>query len=860
MLENALRIDHQWIIIDGGKIDGSCGDGIIDTDTDEECDDGQATHYCTETCTLADNFISTWLIEEGDLSLTLPLRPGYNYDFHVDWGDGSPPAHVNSHFDSDRMHTYASPNTYTVTIQGRLEAWYFNNGGDKDKLLTVPNLGNTNWRSLAHAFHGCQNLTILRGGITDRVTSMRSMFESAHQAEPDGSTWDTSAITDMGSMFKDARAAKPNTYAWNMDRVILADSMFEGAESAVPETDHWSLKNATNLAAMFKDATLANPQTQNWNTSNVTNMESMFQGAATANPRVSGWDVSQVTSFASMFKNATAARPEVSYWDTGSSMNFSEMFQGANTANPNVMQWDLASATTLRSMFEGASSATPNTTHWDVATVTDLSGLFKNASAANPDVSSWNTGNVTTTEAMFYGATNAQPNLNTWDVASLQNMTDMFVGVTLNTQLYSEFLIHLEENNQQSGVDFHAGDSLYNSLAEDARNTLIAEHGWVINDGGLTTSVCGDGYTDLAIGETCDDGNLITETCAYNTSCEVCDLNCQRIAGEGSSCGDGEITAEDGETCDDGNQEDETCPYGERSCIVCNQECKLSAGNVSFCGDGIVNGDEFCDDPSSDEFCDAQCRPANAFISVWRTTLNNEEITFPIKPGFDYNFQINWGDGSTGQVTDFNDPDKTHIYTVPGDYEITISGLLPAISFQNEPERVKIYTVPNLGDTGWQDLSLAFSGCTNLTTFHGGELGGVTTIEGIFKDAINVVPDVSDWDTSSITSMAGAFQNARAANPAVSDWDTASVTTAAEMFNGASIAVPDVSGWDTSSLANASAMFEDAPFANPDMSLWNVEALENAAFMLKSATSAEPNFEKLVPCQLNRCRRHALRH
>ena len=80
------------------------------------------------------------------------------------------------------------------------------------------------------------------------------------------------------------------------------------------------------------------------------------------------------------------------------------------------------------------------------------------------------------------------------------------------------------------------------------------------------------------------------------------------------------------------------------------------------------------------------------------------------------------------------------------------------------------------------------------------------------------------------------------------------------MFNGASIAVPDVSGWDTSSLANASTMFEDAPFANPDMSLWNVEALENAAFMLESATSAEPNFEKLVPCQLNRCRRHAPRH
>ena len=105
--------------------------------------------------------------------------------------------------------------------------------------------------------------------------------------------------------------------------------------------------------------------------------------------------------------------------------------------------------------------------------------------------------------------------------------------------------------------------------------------------------------------------DLITETCAYNTSCEVCDLNCQRIAGEGSSCGDGEITAEDGETCD-GNQEDETCPYGERSCIVCNQECKLSAKRLLL-RDGIVNGDEFCDDPSSDEFSRRQCRPGQCF-------------------------------------------------------------------------------------------------------------------------------------------------------------------------------------------------------------------------------------------------------
>ena len=39
-------------------------------------------------------FVSTWTvgdvsIGDGDLTITLPLRSGYNYNFVVDWGDGT---------------------------------------------------------------------------------------------------------------------------------------------------------------------------------------------------------------------------------------------------------------------------------------------------------------------------------------------------------------------------------------------------------------------------------------------------------------------------------------------------------------------------------------------------------------------------------------------------------------------------------------------------------------------------------------------------------------------------------------------------------------------------------------------------
>ena len=107
------------------------------------------------------------------------------------------------------------------------------------------------------------------------------------------------------------------------------------------------------------------------------------------------------------------------------------------------------------------------------------------------------------------------------------------------------------------------------------------------------SDVCGNSLTELS--EQCDDGNTVTETCAYGqTSCMICDSMCQLVAGSVSYCGDSVI--KDSEQCDDGNVITETCAYGEISCTVCDENCQSTPGVASYCGDSVLSNTEQCDD------------------------------------------------------------------------------------------------------------------------------------------------------------------------------------------------------------------------------------------------------------------------
>ena len=102
---------------------------------------------------------------------------------------------------------------------------------------------------------------------------------------------------------------------------------------------------------------------------------------------------------------------------------------------------------------------------------------------------------------------------------------------------------------------------------------------------------CGDGGDERS--EACDDGNTVTEACAYGLAeCTVCAADCLSSRAT-NVCGDG--TVDEGEGCDDGNTVTEACAYGLAECTVCAADCTAQAGKTNVCGDGtVVDEGEAC--------------------------------------------------------------------------------------------------------------------------------------------------------------------------------------------------------------------------------------------------------------------------
>jgi len=86
---------------------------------------------------------------------------------------------------------------------------------------------------------------------------------------------------------------------------------------------------------------------------------------------------------------------------------------------------------------------------------------------------------------------------------------------------------------------------------------------------------CGDSIVQSDRGETCDDNNTTTETCAYGqASCTVCDSACHTVAGAVvGRCGDGTIQSANGEVCDGIILSGQTCPTGLYGTPICSADC-----------------------------------------------------------------------------------------------------------------------------------------------------------------------------------------------------------------------------------------------------------------------------------------------
>ena len=212
-------------------------------------------------------FISTWKTDNpgssNSTSITIPayLDVAVHYDYQVDWnGDGDfNDADENIHYSGSATHDYGSAGTYTVKIKGIFPRIYFNNSGDKDKILSIEQWGTNAWTSMQLSFWGASNLIINANDMPDlsAVVDLSSMFYGASNLG-NGSgnwNWDVSTITLMQSMFVNASSFNKDISAWNTNNVINMQNMFANANSFNQDLSGWNVENVVNSFGLFLNYT-----------------------------------------------------------------------------------------------------------------------------------------------------------------------------------------------------------------------------------------------------------------------------------------------------------------------------------------------------------------------------------------------------------------------------------------------------------------------------------------------------------------------------------------------------------------------------------------------------------------------------
>jgi surface protein len=320
-----------------------------------------------------DAFITTWRTTTSNESISIPTTGG-GYNYTIDWGDGT---NTTSQTEN-ATHQYATAGTYTVAINGDFPRIFFNNAGDKDKILTIEQWGTQVWQGMDSAFFGCTNLSSENADDIPTFAANSTLFQ-----------------------------------------------MFKGCTIFNSSLDNWNLENVRELSFMFNDAINFNGAIGSWNTSNITNMQAMFSNASSFNQDISGWNTESVKLMNAMFSNASNFSSDLSSWDIGSVTTTSSMFQNAVAFNSDISSWNTASVEDMRGMFKGATTFNQDISSWDVSTVSLMREMFSGASFFNQDIGGWDVSNVFDMVNMFSDVTLSTENYDAllvgWNALDLQS-------------------------------------------------------------------------------------------------------------------------------------------------------------------------------------------------------------------------------------------------------------------------------------------------------------------------------------------------------------------------------------------------------------------------------------------------------
>jgi len=209
------------------------------------------------------------------------------------------------------------------------------------------------------------------------------------------------------------------------------------------------------------------------------------------------------------------------------------------------------------------------------------------------------------------------------------------------------------------------------------------------------------------------------------------------------------------------------------------------------------------------------------FITEWRTDTNGETITIPIITTNTYTITTSDGHQITTNVSN-----PTVTFSTAGTHEVSISGDIQQIKFNNTGDKDKIYDIKQWGtDTTFTAITGAFYGCSKLDVTASDtpklSLSSSRNMFGVFRDAtlLEGTPVFNDWNVSAAFYLNNMFQNTS--------------------FN------QDIGNWDVGNVQGMVGMLRNTPF-DQDISEWNIINVTDFTNFLANATLSTSNYDALL--------------